>query len=162
MDGDRKPFPFLRTEFSEFAARLSPDGRWIAYVSGESGRAEIYVKKFIAEPDGGASAAAGKWIISRNGGVGMVHWRRDGKELYYLSADARVMAVDVTTTPDFHAGPPKALFSVPEAFLRRSSTPGNLADVAPDGKRFLFALPVEQNQPDDIKIVLNWESGLKK
>ena len=92
----------------------------------------------------------------------MVHWRQDGKELYYLSADSQVMAVDVTTTPDFHAGTPKALFSVPEAFFRLSTTPGNLADVSPDGKRFLFALPVDQNQPDDIKVVLNWESGLKK
>ena len=107
---------FLRTEFGEFAARLSPDGRWIAYVSNESGRREIYVKKFILEPDGSAGVAAGKWIISRKGGVGMVHWRRDGKELYYLSADSKVMAVDVTATPDLAKERPNHC----SAFRRRS------------------------------------------
>ena len=162
VDGDHKPFPFLRTQYGEFGARLSPDGRWIAYLSNESGTREVYVKKFFPEPDGGASAAAGKWIVSRGGSAGMIHWRKDGKELYYLSADSKVMAVDVTTMPDFHSGTPKPLFTLSQAFLRRSGTPGNLADIASDGKRFLFALPVEQNQPDDIKLVLNWEAGLKK
>lgn len=131
-------------------------------ISNESGTREVYVKKFFPEPDGGASAVAGKWIVSRGGSAGMIHWRKDGKELYYLSADSKVMAVDVTTTSDFHSGTPKPLFALSQAFLRRSNTPGNLADIASDGKRFLFALPVEQNQPDDIKLVLNWEAGLKK
>lgn len=163
MEGDHKPFPFLRTPFNELGARFSPDGRWIAYYSNESGKSAIYVKRFIAEPNGGASTAAGKWIISRNGGVGMIHWRRDGKELYYLGADSKVMAVDVSATGnDFEAGVPRALFSVPEIFVRRSPVPGNLADVTPDGKRFLFALPVEQNHPAEFQVMLNWEAGLKR
>jgi len=123
MDGDHKPFPFLRTQFREFGARLSPDGHGIAYTSNESGKNEIYVRRFIPEPDGEATAAAGNWIVSRGGGSGMVHWRRDGKELYYLSPDAKVMTVEVSTTPDFHASAPKPLFAVPEALLRLSATP---------------------------------------
>jgi hypothetical protein len=163
MEGDHKPFPFLRTPFNELGARVSPDARWIAYFSNETGKNEIYVKRFIAEPDGGASAAAGKWIVSHGGGIGMIHWRKDGKELYYLAPDSKLMAVDVGTTgSDFHSGIPKALFSIPEAFARRSSTPGNLADIQPDGKRFLFALPLEQNQAAEFNVVLNWDEGLKK
>lgn len=80
----------------------------------------------------------------------MIHSRNEGKELYYLEPDGKIMAAEVNAAgSDFHAGTPKALFSVPDVFVRRSSTP--LADVRPDGKRFLFAMPVQQNQPDDFK-----------
>lgn len=92
----------------------------------------------------------------------MVHWRKDGKELYYLGLDGNVMAVDVTTTPTFHAGVPKALFAVPPAFMRLSSTPGILGDVSPDGQRFLFALPPEKNGRDEFSVILNWTEKLKR
>jgi eukaryotic-like serine/threonine-protein kinase len=161
LQGDHKPFPFLRTQFNEVGARVSPDGRWIAYLSDETGKNEIYVKRFVAEPDGGASAAAGKWLISRSGGNGMIHWRNDGKELYYLAPGGKMMAVEVSVTSSgFHTGDPKALFSIPEAFVRSSPTPGNLGDITPDGKRFLFALPVQQT--DEFTVILNWETVLKK
>ena len=162
LEGNRKPFPYLRTPYQEIAPRLSSDGRWIAYISTETGRREVYVKRFIPEPDAGASAAAGKWLVSRNGAIGMVRWRKDGKELYYLSADSRMMAVDVSTTSDFRSGALRVLFTVPEAFVHQSGTPGSLADISSDGKRFLFALPVQQNQAEEFKVVLNWESALKK
>ena len=160
VTGDRKPFPFFKTQFTETPARLSPDGRFIGYRSDESGRNEIYVKAFTPAPDAGASAA--KWVISRNGGIGMVHWRKDGKELYYLGTDGNVMAVEVSTTPTFHAGNPRALFEVPQAFLRVSATPGNLAAVAPDGQRFLFAMPVQQNDREEFSAILNWPEKLKR
>ncbi len=160
LNGDRKPFPFARTQFAEISAHLSPDGRFIGYYSNESGRNEVYVKTFTPEPDAGSSAA--KWLVSRNGSAGMVHWRKDGKELYYLGLDGNVMAVDVSTTPDFHAGVPKVLFAVPPAFMRLSSTPGILGDVAPDGQRFLFALPPEKNGRDEFSVILNWTEKLKR
>jgi eukaryotic-like serine/threonine-protein kinase len=160
LNGDRKPFLFARTQFTEISAHLSPDGRFIGYFSNESGRNEVYVKPFTPEPDAGASAA--KWLISRNGSAGMVHWRKDGKELYYLGLDGNVMAVDVSTTPTFHAGVPKALFAVPPAFMRLSSTPGILGDVSPDGQRFLFALPPEKNGRDEFSGILDWTEKLKR
>ena len=92
----------------------------------------------------------------------MVHWRRDGRELYYLASDRRVMGVEVSASPAFHAGPPVPLFAVPPVFLRLSQTPGALADVTPDGKRFLFAMPVEQNVREEFTVVLNWQSAFKK
>jgi len=160
LNGERKPFPFARTQFTEISAHLSPDGRFIGYYSNESGRNEVYVKPFTPEPDAGSSAP--KWLVSRNGSAGMVHWRKDGKELYYLGLDGNVMAVDVTTTPTFHAGVPKALFAVPPAFMRLSSTPGILGDVSPDGQRFLFALPPEKNGRDEFSVILNWTEKLKR
>jgi len=160
LNGDRRPFPFARTQFTEISAHLSPDGRFIGYASNESGRNEVYVKPFSPQPDAGSSAA--KWLISRNGSAGMVHWRKDGKELYYLGLDGNVMAVDVSTTPAFHAGVPKVLFAVPPAFMRLSSTPGNLGDVAPDGQRFLFALPPEKNGRDELSVILNWTEKLRR
>jgi Tol biopolymer transport system component len=162
MKGDHKPFPFLRTRFNESGARLSPDVQWIAYISDESGRNEVYVQRFIPEPDGGVLPAAGKWLVSKGGGAGMIHWRADGRELYYLSPDGNVMAVEVATTPDFRASTPKALFQLPANFLHRFSFPGTLADVAADGQRFLFALPVQQDEPDEFNVVLNWQTGLTK
>jgi Tol biopolymer transport system component len=159
VNGDHTGFPFFKTQFTETPARLSPDGRFIGYRSDESGRNEIYVKAFTPAPNAGMSAA--KWVVSKDGGVGMVHWRKDGKELYYLAANGDVMAVDVNTTPTFHSGTPKALFAVPQAFLRVSATPGNLAAVAPDGQRFLFAMPVGQSDREELGVIVNWQALLK-
>ncbi|MBI2833800.1 MAG: serine/threonine-protein kinase, partial [Acidobacteria bacterium] len=95
--GDRKPYPFLKTEFDESQARFSPDGRWMAYVSNESGRLEVYVRPF---PGPGT-----KWQISPNGGS-QPQWRRDGKELFYIAADHRLMAVAVKSGAMFEAAAP--------------------------------------------------------
>src|SRR5262249_42224694 len=99
--GDKKPFPFLRTQANETGAQLSPDGRWMAYMSDESNAYEVYVQSF---PGGG-----GKKRISTKGGMGP-HWRRDGKELFYYAPDGKLMAVEVKSGASFEAGLPRVLF----------------------------------------------------
>ena len=102
--GDRKPFPYLQTEFNEQYAKLSPNGQWLAYTSDESKRNEVYVQTF--------PTPGGKWQISTNGGSRSV-WSRDGKELYFLSADGKMMAVERKGSgAKFEAGLPKPLFDV--------------------------------------------------
>jgi eukaryotic-like serine/threonine-protein kinase len=158
LGGDKKPFPLLQTESNEQDGRFSPDGDWIAYVSNESGRDEIYVRTFSPDAPGGASDAGGKWLISTGGGTGP-RWRRDGKGLYYVAADGNLMAVDVATATGFQSGTPKALFHIP------TSGEGNLGqswDVAPDGKRFLFPVPASGQDTIPFTVVLNWQAGLKK
>ena len=92
----------------------------------------------------------------------MARWREDSKELYYLTPDAKVMMLDVTANPAFHVGTPTPLFQVPSFFLRGAAFPGTLGDVTPDGKRFLFAMPVVQSGPEQFTVVLNWPAGLRK
>ena len=126
-------------------SRFSPDGRWLAYDSDESGRFEVYVQTF--------PGPGGKWQVSAAGG-GFPHWRGDGKELFYLSPDNKMMAVPLETSPAFHAGAPAPLFSV---------HPGNgsVYDVAADGKRFLVnSLPADQGSPP-LSLLVNWTSLLK-
>jgi Tol biopolymer transport system component len=103
MTGDRQPYQFLQTEFNELQARFSPDGKWVAYSSDESGAREIYVQTF--------PASSGKWRVSANGGS-QPSWRRDGKELYYISGDRKLMAVDVKLESKFEAGVPQKLFDI--------------------------------------------------
>jgi eukaryotic-like serine/threonine-protein kinase len=158
---DRKAFPVLQSQFAEIGGRFSPDERWFAYISNKSGTNEIYVQPF--NPDAtGATTSGGEFLVSKGGSVGMPRWRSDGKELYYLTADGKIMAVDITTTPQFHAGEPKVLFQTPAGFVR-GNTPGALGDVTPDGKRFLLATPVNQAKSQDaFTVVLNWTATLKK
>ena len=99
--GDRKPFPYLQTEFNESYGRLSPNGRWLAYTSDETKRAEIYVQTF--------PTPGGKWQISTNGGFSPV-WSRDGKELFYIGSDQKLMAVEVIGGNKFEAGMPRPSF----------------------------------------------------
>jgi Tol biopolymer transport system component len=101
MTGDRTPTRFLAGAFNFDQGRLSPDGRWLAYVSDESGRPEVYVQTFPEH--------AGKWQISSTGGVDP-RWSRDGHELFFLAADQRLMSVSVRTTPSFEAAVPKSMF----------------------------------------------------
>ena len=112
LEGNKKPFPFLHTEFDNDDGRFSPDGRWIAYSSDESGRDEIYVRAFSPDSAAAASDAGGKWLISTGGGI-QPRWRGDAKELYYLAPDGKLMAADIATNPVFRAGPPRALFQAP-------------------------------------------------
>jgi eukaryotic-like serine/threonine-protein kinase len=153
LEGDRKAFPFLRSNFSLVGPRLSPDGRWIAFRSNESGHDEIYVESFTPVSDAGSAASTGKWMVSRGSTAGMIHWRQDSKELYYLSLDGTVMAVPVTANPGFHAGPPEPLFKVPAGFNRA----GPLGEVSPDGQRFLLALPKGGEARQEFTVVTNWE-----
>ena len=97
-----QPEPYLKTEFNETQGRFSPDGHFVAYVSDASGRNEIYVQPFPRASDG-------KKTISTAGGISP-RWRGDGKELYYISADSKMMAVEVSTSPIFKAGVRETLF----------------------------------------------------
>jgi Tol biopolymer transport system component/predicted Ser/Thr protein kinase len=149
---DRKPQPFLQTPFNEEGPRFSPDGRWLAYVSNESGRYEIYVQPY--------PGPGGKWQISTEGGTEAV-WNRNGRELFYRSGD-KMMAVDITTRPNFSVGKPRMLFQGVYA-TPTASTYANY-DVSPDGQRFLMLKPVEQTgaAPTQINVVLNWFEELKQ
>jgi Tol biopolymer transport system component len=149
--GERKPFPFLQAQFNQFGGRLSPDGRWLAYASDESGRPEVYVQTF---PEHG-----GKWQISTNGGMDP-RWRGDGKELFYLSADQRLMTVSIVTTPAFEADVPKPLFPVQVMF------PGlglrTHYDVTADGQRFLLVSPLGSETLAGTQVVLNWTAEARR
>jgi Tol biopolymer transport system component len=148
---DRKVQPFLRTRFNESAPRFSPDGRWLAYISDESGRFEVYVQPY--------PGPGGKWQVSTDGGTEPV-WNPNGRELFYREGD-KMMAVDVTTQPSFSAGKPKMLFEGP--YLPTPVTFPNY-DVSPDGQRFLMLKSVDQSQaaPTQINVVLNWFEELKR
>jgi eukaryotic-like serine/threonine-protein kinase len=154
-----KPFPYLRTEFNEDHGQFSPDGRWVAYQSDESGRQEIYVRPFSPSSSGVGASAVGKWQISTDGGSDP-SWRGDGKELYYLSPDRKLMAVEVVADPIFHAGVPKALFQAPRASLNVGTLRG--WDVTSDGARFLFATPATEIAQAPFTVELNWQAALKK
>ena len=160
LQGDAKPFPFLLTMSNEIDGHFSPDRRWVAYMSDESGRFEIYVRPF--SPDVSAADASGagpKWQVSYGGGQ-EPRWSADGKELYYLTLDWKVMEVDVTASPAFQAGTPRLLFQVP----RQSNVVNGNYTV--DGKRFLFLAPAGQagqaQAQAPLTVVLNWQAALQK
>ena len=147
--GERKPFPLLQTEANEAAAVLSPDGRWMAYSSDESGRYEIYVQSF---PGGGS-----KRQISTGGGIGP-HWRGDGRELYYHAPDGKLMAAPVTIGTSLEVGTPVALFEFRPA--TNAITP--YYSVTRDGQRFLLSTIVETEPNAPLTVVVNWSAELKK
>jgi eukaryotic-like serine/threonine-protein kinase len=152
LSGEQKPVPFLRTDFFEQLGQFSPDGRWIAYASNESGRWEVYVRSF---PDHG-----GKWPVSTNGGV-QPKWRRDGKELFYMSADRKLMAVNVKANgTTFEADVPKALFDL--RVLGGLPGPRNWYAVSKDGQRFLVSTNLEDATAQPTTVVLNWTAELKR
>ena len=153
--GDRKPFTFLATPYNEANAQFSPDVRWLAYQSDESGQNEINVQPFPG-PDG-------KWQVSNAGGT-QPRWNRNGKELFYIAADGKLMSVAIETTgasQSFKASTPVELFAtrivqVPPATQRHQYA------VSPDGQRFLINVPAENAAVSPITMVLNWNPGAKK
>jgi eukaryotic-like serine/threonine-protein kinase len=155
LEGERKPTPFLVTPFNETQARFSPDGHWVAYTSDESGSPEIYVRPFPA-------SSVGKWQISTAGGQ-FPRWRRDGKELFYLGPDNRLMSADVNTNPSFKAGIPKSVIAAPMPLASSATTiEGYYWDVAPDGQRFLAVTAPGAQNSAPITVVANWQGVLKK
>ena len=148
--GDRKPFPYLQTGFDERHGRFSPDGRWVAYSSNESGRDEVYVQSF---PASGAGLQ-----ISAGGGM-EPEWRKDGTELFYISEDRTLMAVPVklagSASETLQVGQPKRLFPVPvlDTFIV-----GRSYQVSKDGQRFLLRAATAP----PLTVVLNWQTQLKK
>jgi Tol biopolymer transport system component len=149
VDGDRQPFPVVQTNATEDQGQFSPDGHWLAYTSNESGQGEIYVIPFPPSPNGG------KWLVSRGGGV-QPRWQRDGKELFYISADSKMTAVPVSTKPVFQAGTPQTLFD--SEIVDTGIRTGPLSwDLAPDGKRFLIITP-SSTDTSSLTVALNWRN----
>jgi serine/threonine protein kinase len=169
MEGEHERTPLLQKDYNEGYPKISPDGRWMAYQSDESGKTEVYVSSF---PD----VTQGKWLISTNGGDSPL-WSPDGKELFYRSGDS-FMAVDVETDPVFKLGKPKVLFRGTYSSLRASTLGPTLMqeifwDIHPDGKRFLMVKPQAttgesstedstEEIPRKINVVLNWSEELKE
>ena len=137
----------LQGPFIEAGGQFSPDGKWIAYHSTESGRSEVYIRAF--------PSSAGKWQISNRGGF-IPRWRADGKELFYVSADLKMMAVTIrASAAGVEADTPRELF----AYL----VPGlnSPYDVAADGQRFLLTERSEAQGGPPLTVVLNWQAALK-
>jgi eukaryotic-like serine/threonine-protein kinase len=154
MMGDRKPFPYLVTPFIKTQAKFSPDGRWVVYVSNESGRREVYVQPFPL-------AASGKWVVS-NGGGSQPRWSHDGKELFYFTPDETLMAVDVNTSGGtIQLGAAKALFRAP-ILGGSGGGPGNSWrwDISRDDKRFLINTALDDTATSPVTVLLNWQSAM--
>lgn len=150
VDDTSKAAPFLQTDHDERQGQFSPNRRWIAYISNESGRNEVYVRPFPAAP--------GKWQVSIGGGE-QPRWRRDGKELFYLSADHKIMSVETNSDgASFGHRAPIALFGTRVGGI---DTPGNYYAVTADGQRFILNNLVAEAAYTPITVVLNWTSELK-
>ncbi len=155
MNGDRKPFPVVQTNFAELDAQFSPDGKWIAYQSNESDRFEIYVQAF--------PGPATKLQVSTNGGI-QVRWRRDGKELFYVSPDGQLMAVPIelsSKTATVEAGVPKPLFR-PRMIRAGATVSAPQYSVSPDGQRLLVNTIVGEANASPLTVVLNWNPSAAK
>jgi len=146
--GDGKPFPLLQTPANEIDAQFSPDGRWIAYVSDESGTNQVYIAPF--------PTLGGKWQISRSGGV-EPRWRGDGKEIFFLSPDNKLMAVTLNAKEsNLEVGNAQPLFDVHPA-----NPPGYHYDVTSNGKRFLVDTTTDWNSAP-LALVINWNADLRR
>jgi dipeptidyl aminopeptidase/acylaminoacyl peptidase len=148
MTGDeKKPFPLRKTKFAEQGGTVSPDGRFLAYHSNESGRTEVYVQEF---PE-----AKSKWQVSPDGGR-EPFWRADGREIYYRAPDAKLMAVPIEKAATFVAGTPAPLFQARFAPVISRG----LYRPTPDGQRFLVLAPLGRDAMQPATVVLNWTSAL--
>ena len=154
LTGDRKPRPFLQTPFDKIQARISPDARWIAYTTNESGSFQVVVQSF-PDPNGG------KWQISADGGV-EPKWRHDGKELYYLALDGKLMSVSMKADRTFEAGRPVPLFQTVLTVNRTRPDRDRRYDVTHDGQRFLIVTPGNRSGVMPVTVVVNWPSAFKK
>jgi len=139
---ERRHQPLVQTSFNESQGRFSPDGRWVAYVSDQSGRDEVYVRGF-PQPDG-------RWQVSTDGGS-HPRWGRDGRELFFVSA-GQLMAVPIQSGPTPDVGTPRVLFVMRES--------GGY-DTAPGG-RFLVKMPVRERDTTGLHVILNWMSELQR
>ncbi len=155
MEGDRKPWVFLKTTFNERQGQFSADGHWVAYTSNESGRDEIYIQPFAAPAASGAAAspAAGQWQVSTAGGV-FPRWRSDGKELYYIGPSGEMMAAPITATgTTLEPGAPVALFPTRILGGGVDNGQGRQYDVTRDGR---FLINTVLDDASSITLIQNW------
>jgi Tol biopolymer transport system component len=144
--GAQKPVPLLQTQFNESWAKVSPDGRWFAYTSDETGASEVYVQSF--------PSLGGKWKVSVDGGSRPV-WSRDGKELFYISRNQKLMTAAVKAGSRFETSTPKPLLDAQVGSSR-------LFDVSPDGQRFLVINPIEEPAAPPMTVVVNWNAAIHR
>jgi eukaryotic-like serine/threonine-protein kinase len=142
--GERKPYPYLQSNASENSPSFSPNGKWIAYVSNETGKAEVYVRGFPI-------TATGKWQISTEGGYDP-SWRKDGKELYYVASNERLMSVATQTGGSFEFSTPTTLL---DERVQRYTVSG-------DGQRIYAKIDLSPSGPPPITLFMNWPALLKK
>jgi len=154
LEKDRRVQPLLETPFSERNGEISPDGRWLAYESNESGPSQIFVRPF---PDVNRQ----KWLVSTGGGTQPI-WARNGKELFYLAPTGALMSVPVERGATWSAGTPTTVIDRP--YLRLTSVQvARTYDVSLDGKQFLMIKPVDGPEaPTSIVVVQNWFEELKR
>jgi serine/threonine-protein kinase len=151
LDGERKATPLIKTPADETVPRFSPDARWIAYVSDESGRAEVYVQPY---PISGQ-----KWQISTSGGREPV-WAPNGAELFYREGNSKMMVSDIKTTPSFSAAKPRLLF---EGDYEGPIASRPNFDISSDGRRFLMLKPVDQGKSTaEVKVVANFVDDVRR
>jgi hypothetical protein len=148
---DRQSTTVLASRFNEHQGRFSPDGRWLAYTSDESGRQEVYVRPFPTQGDR---------VQLSNGGGAEAAWRKDGKELFYLAPDGTLMSVAVTLDGGVTADRPQPLFRTRRA--GESFRDGQSYAPVRAGDRFLVSTAVGEPPATEITVVLNWLSGLKR
>jgi eukaryotic-like serine/threonine-protein kinase len=146
VDSEQKPYPLFQTQFNESYAQFSPDGRWVVYLSNETGNDELYVARFDNPRESRRISTAG---------AAQPRWRRDGKELFYLAGDKSLMAVPVKAGDKFETGEAISLFKV-------DSIVADSYDVSSDGQRFLMNIAERKTQSMPFTVVLNWTSDLKR
>ncbi len=141
-DSTEKPFPYLESQFVETYPQFSPDGKWVAYVSDESGKNEIYVQTF--------PGSGGKWQVSTKGGS-QPRWRQDGKELFFVAPDLKMMAVEIRSGATFDYGVAKPLF---QTFIDNYAAPNRYA-VTENGQKFLINIPIGDETANPITVSIN-------
>jgi Tol biopolymer transport system component len=160
LGDNRRTEPLIHTAFSELNAEISPDGRWLAYESNESGQREVYVRPF-------PNVSGGRWQVSQGGGTRPL-WARNGQELFYMTTsgvDVTLMNVRVESGAAWSAGTPTKLFSGRFLFGETGPGEGRTYDVAPDGRRFLMIKEAGGSEqiaaPTNLIVVQNWFDELK-
>jgi hypothetical protein len=155
--GGAEPVTLLHSEFVHNQPQLSPDSRWLAYVSDESGRDEVYVQPFW-----NGRLGPEKWPISSTGATNP-RWRRDGKELFYLSSDGKLVSVRVKAGAGFVWDSPEVLFPIPRLpFVSRLEAGGFRYGVSRDGKRFLILIGANEAVQPTLTVVMNWQAAWKR
>jgi Tol biopolymer transport system component len=152
LEGDRKPVTVFSSPSTQADGRFSPNGKWIAYQSDESGKNEVYVQTFPGAP----SAPKGKWQVSVRGGTSPV-WRGDGKELFFLAGNKMMAAGVRETASGLEIDTPRELFST-----TATPNPYTPYDVTADGQRFLVQEPAAGGNDNPLTVIVNWQAGLKQ
>jgi Tol biopolymer transport system component len=148
--GDTTLVPLLTTGAREMSPSVSPDGRWLAYVSNESGQNEVYVRPF-------PEVASAKWQVAGSGGT-MPMWARNGRELFYLNGKGEMTTLAVEPGPGFSVGQAKVLFSASPFVIGNNA---GVYDVSPDGRRFVMIRPATGAGESELVVVQNWFEELR-